>query len=109
MATPITVTATLSDLSGTAVPGAFIRFKLRNFQGSVPAVPGTSVIGETQIDALPDGSGLVSQTLWKNSDIVPSTTFWTVEVWAQRRVTSSGNYIFNTDTSLNTAAPLTPP
>jgi hypothetical protein len=30
MATPITVTATLSDLGGTAVQGAaFVRFKLR--------------------------------------------------------------------------------
>jgi hypothetical protein len=111
MASQITVTATLNDPSGSGLQGnAFVRFRLRNFQGFVPVVSGTSVICETQIDALPNGSGLISQALWANSDITPSTTFYTVEFWNQGRITSSGNYVFNGSTNLNTSSPInTPP
>ena len=107
----ITVTATINDPSGTALQGnAFVRFRLRNFDGFVPRVSGTSILNETQVDASPDVSGNVSQTLWPNNQIAPATTFYTVEFWNQGRITSSGNYIFNGDTNLNTAAQLnTPP
>ena len=111
MATQITVTGTIADPSGTALTsGAFVRFKLRNYQGYVPKVSGTSIICETQIDAQPDGSGNISQALWKNSDITPSSTYWTVEFWSLGRITSSGNYIFNANASLNSASQInTPP
>lgn len=111
MPSPITVTASLTDASSTALQGsAFVRFRLRGFSGFVPRVSGTSVICETQIDALPSGAGAISQTLWKNSDITPSSTFWTVEFWDLGRITSSGNYIFNANTDLGTAAQInTPP
>jgi hypothetical protein len=110
MASQITVTATLIDPSGTGLQGnAFVRFKLRNYQGFVPVVTGTAVICETQIDAFPNGSGAVSQALWGNNNITPSTTFYTVEFWDQGRITSSGNYIFNANTNLNTAAQLNAP
>jgi|ERR1017187_1243760 hypothetical protein len=110
MASPITVTANLQDPSGTALTGnSFVRFKLRNFQGFVPVISGTSVICETIIDALPT-AGAISQSLWGNNNITPSTTWWTVEFWDQGRITSSGNYIINGNTNLNTASQLnTPP
>ncbi len=111
MASPITVTATLNDPSGTALQGnAFIRFRLRNFQGFVPQIQTTSVLCETQIDAYPNSSGIVSQAIWGNNNISPINTFYTVEWWNQGRVTSSGNYIFDGNTNLNTASPVnTPP
>jgi hypothetical protein len=110
MPTAITVTATLTDPSSTALQGnSYLRFKLRGFTGFVPRVSGTSILPEIQVDALPNGSGVVSQTLWANSDITPANTFYTVELNNQGRITSSGNYIFNASTSLNTAAQLNAP
>ena len=109
-ATQVTVTAVLQDPSGTAIQGnAYLRFRLRNFAGFVPQVSGNSIFVETIIDALPDSSGNISQLLWPNSNILPATTFWTVELWNNGRITSSGNYIFNGNTSLNTAAQLNAP
>ena len=110
MPSPITVTATIQDPSSTALTGnAFLRFRLRNFAGFVPQIFGTSILPEIQIDALPTAGGSVSQTLWPNNAISPSTTFYTVELWNQGRITSSGNYIFNANTSLNSAAQLNAP
>lgn len=111
MSTPtVTVTATLNDPSGSALQGnAFIRFRLRNFAGFIPQVTGYSVPCETQIDAFPNSSGLISQAIVPNADISPSTTFYTVEYWNNGRITSSGNYIINGATNLNTAAQLNAP
>lgn len=111
MPSPITITATLNDPSGTGLQGsAFIRFRLRNFQGFVPRVAGTAICAETVIDAFPNGSGSVAQALWANSAITPSSTFYTVEFHNQGRITSSGNYIFNANTDLDSASQVnTPP
>lgn len=111
MSSPVIATATLNDPSGTALQGnSFVRFILRNYQGFVPRVTNTSIIAETQIDALPNSSGIISQNLWGNNSITPNTTFYTVQFWDQGRITSQGNYLFNANTNLNTAAQLnTPP
>jgi len=111
MAGPYTITATLNDVGATNLQGsAFVRFKLRNFSGFVPRVTGTAIVAETQIDSFPNGSGLVSQVLWGNSDLTPSTTFYTVEFWDQGRITSSGNYLITANTNLGTAPQMnTPP
>jgi hypothetical protein len=110
MAAPITVTATLNDASGTALQGnAFLRFRLRNFQGYVPQVAGTALVVEPKIDALPNGSGQISQTLWANNAITPSSTFYTVELWNQGGIISSGNYIFNANTDLDSASQINAP
>src|SRR5216683_3264366 len=94
MAGPYTVTATLHTTGSAVLQGnAFCRFRLRNFAGFVPRVTGTAIVAETQIDAFPDINDLISQLVWGNSDITPSTTFYTVEFWDQGRITSSGNYL----------------
>ena len=109
MATTCTVTATIVDPSQTSLLGnAFVRFRLRNFQGFVPQVSGTSLICETQIDAQPNPAGVISQVITCNTAISPANTFWTVEFWNQGRPTSSGNYYFNANTSLNTASTINP-
>lgn len=100
----VLVTATLNDPSGALLQGnAFVRFKLRNFAGFVPRVSGTSIVCETQIDAVPS-AGLISQALWGNNSISPANTFYTIEFWNGGRITSSGNYVINGATALNTAA-----
>ncbi len=110
MPTQATITATIADPSGTALTSAaFVRFRLRGFQGFVPRVSGTSIVCETQIDAQPNGSGAISQALWKNSDITPPSTFWTVEFYSVGRITSSGNYIFNANTDLDSASQINAP
>lgn len=110
MASQVTVTATLQDPSGTALTdAAFVRFRLRNFQGFIPQIQGTGVICETQIDALPNGSGQISQLLWPNNVITPGTTFYTVEYWSNGRFTSAGNYLIDANTDLDTAAQLNAP
>jgi hypothetical protein len=115
MASQVTVTGTFNDVSGTALvnstnSNSYLRFRLRNFQGFVPTVQGTAIIVETQIDALPGAGGAISQLLWPNSAITPGTTFYTCEFWSQGRIVSSGNWLINGATNLNTAAQLnTPP
>ena len=109
MSTTCTVTATICDPSQTNLLGsAFVRFRLRNFQGFVPTVQTSNVICETQIDAVPNPAGVISQVLTCNTAIYPANTWYTVEFWNQGRPTSSGNYIFNGNTSLNTAATINP-
>ena len=109
MSTTCTVTATICDPSQTNLLGnAFVRFRLRNFQGFVPTVQTSNVICETQIDALPNPAGVISQVLTCNTAIYPINTFYTVEFWNQGRPTSSGNYYFNGNTSLNTASTINP-
>ena len=100
MSTTCTVTATICDPSQTNLLGsAFVRFRLRNFQGFVPTVQTSNVICETQIDAVPNPAGVISQVLTCNTAIYPANTWYTVEFWNQGRPTSSGNYIFNGNTS----------
>jgi len=107
---PATVTATLKTTGNANLQGnAFVRFKLRNFAGFVPRVNATGVLAETTIDAFPDGSGAISQSVYQNNEISPDTTFYTIEFWDQGRITSSGNYLINGATDLDTAAQLNAP
>ena len=108
MSSPVTVTATVFDPGNNLLQGnAFVRFRLRNFDGLVPIVSGTGVFAETQIDAFPNASGAVSQTLWGNNHI-NGNTYYTVEFHNNGRITSSGNYNISGSTNLNTAATISP-
>lgn len=105
----VLVTATLNDPSGAALTGnAFVRFRLRGFTGFVPRISGTSVLCETQIDA-PPTAGAISQAIVPNNSITPANTWYTIELWNGGRITSSGNYVINGATNLNTAAQVNAP
>jgi len=109
MSTTCQVTATITDPSQTSLLGnAFVRFRLRNFTGFVPIVSGTNVICEDQIDAYPSPAGAIVQTLVCNTAISPINTFYEVAFWNQGRIISQANYVFNQNTSLNTATNLNP-
>jgi len=109
MSSPYTVTATIFDPSATGVVGnAFVRFRLRNFDGYVPIVSSTGVFIETQLDAFPGAGGAVSQSIVGNNNITPANTYYTVEFWNNGRLTSSGNYQISGNTNLNTASTINP-
>jgi len=106
---PYTVTATLFDPGNNDIVGnAFVRFRLRNYDGTVPTVQSAGLFIETQLDSFPATGGAISQTLWGNNVITPSGTYWTCEFWNNGRITSSGNYLIDGNTNLNTATPLNP-
>lgn len=86
-----------------------MRFRLRNYQGTVPRVSCTSIICETVLDSFPNTSGQISQSLWPNNLITPSTTFYTIEFWDQGQIKSSANYLINAATDLDCAAPINSP
>ena len=93
--TRCTVTANLRDAADNPANPAFIRFRLRNFSGSVPRILGFWVLGETQADVFPDNTGFVSTPLWTNDNIetrgTVGATFYTVEFWSNGRITSQMN------------------
>src|SRR5271155_3786472 len=108
---PYAVTATLFDPNDNLVQGnAFVRFRLRNFDGYVPTVAGKGGFGETQSDTNPDVNGTIPTEVWGNSQITPgpTITYYTIEFWNNGRITSSGNYQINGATNLNSAAQLNP-
>ena len=107
---PATVTATFKTTGAAVLQGnSYVRFKLRNFAGFVPRVQSTGVVVEPVIDVFPDSSGDISQSVYMNSEIVPDTTFYTIEFWDQGRITSSGNYLINGATDLDSASQLNSP
>ena len=109
MSSPYTVTATIFDPSATGVVGnAYLRFSLRNFDGSVPIVSSTGVFVETQLDAFPGAGGAISQSIVGNNNITPANTYWQIQYWNNGRITSSGNYFIDGNTNLNTASTISP-
>ena len=110
MSNTCVVTATITDPSQTGLLGnAFLRFRLRNFVGFVPTVPGGEVICEDSIDAYPNPAGVVSQVLICNTAISPVNTFYTVELSNKGRIVSSANYLFTQNTDLSSAQEINPP
>lgn len=94
-----TLTASLFDLVGTAVPGATLIATLCNFFLAEPAVPATCVLSEIVKEFKPNGAGVVTAILWGNGQIVPAGTFYMIQiidskkniVWAQNYLlTGSG-------------------
>lgn len=69
-----TVSGNIKDLSGTAVSkSTFVRFWLRGCSGNQPRINGTALIAPSQgnvfyFDVVPNGSGVVSGTLYSTRD-----------------------------------------
>lgn len=86
------------DAYPTGVNNEFVRFRLRNLQGQVPQWSAIPIVVTATLDA-----GAISQAVVPNSAIVPSGTFYTVEIWSNGRITSSGNYLLNSNIDLSNA------
>lgn len=121
--TPLTVSGTIDSIVGTGLTGnSYIVIRLRNFAGNVPRVNGIGT--QVRVDSgpiRPDGTGLVTTTLWGNDQITPAGTFFTIEFWDQGKMTSTGNYgicktlvvspctAASATFNINTATPITTP
>ena len=76
----------------------FVRFRLRNFAGKVPVA--TSGVLATITATLDAGS--VAQNVIPNTAISPAGTFYTCEIWANGRITTSGNVTISASGDLST-------
>lgn len=76
------------DAYPAGVSNAFARFRLRDFAGTIPTVLAGGLLATITgtLDA-----GAISQSLVPNSSISPAGTFYTIEIWSNGRITSSGN------------------
>ena len=111
----ITLTASFTDLTGTALGSSTapcrMRIDLCGYGQTVPVVAGTSVLAQTEME-ITSTNGSFSFKLWGNDVITPSNTFYQITVMdSQSRVIQSGIYQF-TGTStidLSSAAQITNP
>jgi hypothetical protein len=85
----------------STLAGTFIRFRLRNFAGTVP----TFSLAPVAITAT-CAAGSISQNIIPNSGISPTGTFYTVEQWSNGRITSSNNFIITAAGDLSTMTPI---
>ena len=88
-------TATSGDLC--------VRFRLRGFDGFVPRSTGLTATVTATLNLAGDG---ISQQILANSGISPPGSFYTVELWSNKRIVSSANYVFTTSVDLSTAVPI---
>jgi len=79
-----------------SISNVFVRFRLRGFTGSIPVSNGSIVTITATMDA-----GSISQPLIPNSAISPSS-FYTIELWSNGRITSSRNAVINSSVDLST-------
>lgn len=111
----VAVTGNTKDMTGNAaVKNTFVRFKLKNYTGSIPKVNGVAVIYPScaQSNAIcqdfaPDNTGLVTGQIYGNDQIDPSGTYYTLEFWFQGRIAYSADYLITgTAFNFNTAIPI---
>jgi hypothetical protein len=102
----VSVSGNLKTILGSGYKGdAFVRFRLRNFQG-IPRI-GSGIIVQQQVDVRPDVNGLISATIYGNDVITPTGTYYTVEYWQGGLMRSTANYrLEGASASLNTLSPL---
>lgn len=121
--TPQTVSGTVLSPSGGGCPGGSsgsncqVRFRLRNYSGIAPRVPGIGLI-QTSVLVTPNGSGAFSTPLYTNDVIQPNNcgllnnqpcTWYAVDFLQGGQEFSSNNWQLTGGGpfDLNTLAPLT--
>ena len=118
----VTITGNVYDITHTAAAtNTFVRFRLRNYTGTLPRVlgtgallPGITVGGEVSYDFTPAAStGLVTGTVYGNDAIDPANTYYAVEFYANGRCAYSADFLltgssFNFNTATPLIVPLTP-
>lgn len=96
----VTITATLTDDSGNAVPGKIV-CTLNNFGGVPPRIVGSNVIANLQTTGQANGSGAVSISIYGNYQIAIPGTYYEIAVYGtdstgnvSNAPNSVGNYLF---------------
>jgi hypothetical protein len=112
---PVWATATLSTHlvhidTSPAVHRNFVRLDLRGCAGSIPNVPGFGAATLTQ-DFSPDGSGLVTSTIFDNNQIQCNgrinSTYYVVTIYDNGVPSSTGSYFVISSTTFDPTT--TPP
>lgn len=73
----VVLNGTLTDITNTANPGS-VQIQLVNYGFSVPRISGTSILVQTLIPIVANGSGVFTVTLWRNDLITPANTYYIV-------------------------------
>lgn len=80
MPSPVTVTGTLEQITGVALPKAVVAFTLQNYGHTLPRIVNTAIIVQPITTAFSDSSGNISVNLWPNDIIDPSGTYYEVSI-----------------------------
>lgn len=110
----LTLTATLKNISGAAIPNARMRVTLGGYGALIPRVAGTNIIASTApLEQLANGSGVVAAfPIIGNDAITPAGTFYTVQILDdQGNPVQANDYQFtgNNPLDLSNLAPYNPP
>ncbi len=108
MSNTVTITGTLTDITGTATQGQVV-FTLQNYSSQPPSISGSDVIAEVQTTVQANGSGEWSVTLFLNTAITPANTFYSVALSPAGSTTPAitASYSFNTSGTFDLSS-LTP-
>ena len=108
MSNTVTITGTLTDITGTATQGQVV-FTLQNYSSQPPIISGSDVIAEVQTTVQANGSGEWSVTLFLNTAITPANTFYSVALSPAGSTTPAitASYSFNTSGTFDLSS-LTP-
>ncbi len=113
----VTVSGNVKTLTGVAVStSSFVRFRLRNYTGSVPRVLGTGALLPSSagcgvcVDIKPDVNGNIVGSIYGDDQITPPNTFYTVEFWWSGRIIFSADFLIaGSAFNLNSATPVSSP
>src|SRR3990167_7695317 len=95
-------------LSGNLGTNTYIVLRLRNFGSNVPKVTGTGIIVQAEKRVDPDANGLISTTVYDNSSVTPSGTYYVIEFFYQGRLSHAASYtISGASFNFNSATPIT--
>ena len=104
-----TVTGHVKDAFGNAPLNGKVCFTLQNYKPNVPKVSGTgSIVSATGICVSTSSSdGSFSITVYDNTSITPSSTYYRVDFYVNGTQQSSASYIINSASfNLDTATPI---
>ncbi len=110
----VAVTGNLKDITGTSVvSNSEVDFELQNYKGIIPRIAATGVIAQVKKVFKPDNTGAIhcvgsgcTDTLYRNIDVTPTGTFYSVCIIFQGQTLRCNNYLINGSFNLNTATPL---
>lgn len=109
--TPLTLTATMKTIQGSSDTG-FIRITLCGFGSAIPVVPGVGVIAEAGVPQTYGPGPSISESLYGNDVILPSSTFYEIAVLDEfKNVVQANNYLLTGSGTidLSTLPPVTQP
>jgi hypothetical protein len=101
----ITVSGTVYNSFGVAVPNAAINFRLTNLNGQIPVITSTAIIVPTTVTLTTNSSGVFTGSIQGNDTITPSGTLYEVSFAGSDFATYS--FVGAGPINLNSYSPIT--